>query len=129
MFDRPVVEVVGVGCVVFAEQGAAPGFGRVRPVGPAGACRLCDPLHRRARELRLPGPDGRLDQLDQRPNRRTLVVVSLGVAHRGQGRVEAAEPEVQRSSDKFGDGQRESLPARPGIGDRGSDQLRRASAS
>ena len=124
MLDRLAVEVVGLGAVAFAEQCAAPGLGASAQSVPLARVVSVTRSSARARELRLSGPDGRLDQLDQRPDRRALLVVALGLADRGQGRVVAAEPEVQRSAEKFGDRQREPLAARLSIADRGSDQLR-----
>ncbi len=70
-----------------------------------------------AGKLRLSRPDGRLDQLGQRPDRRAFHLVALGLPNRGQGGVVAAKPEVQRSTEHLGDSQRETLAARLGLVD------------
>ncbi len=88
-FDRLPIETLGV--IPVRKGCARAGLDPERPVGAAGAGRLGDQLERSARELRLSGPDGRLDQLGQRPERRALLVAALGLADRGQGRI-TAEP-------------------------------------
>src|SRR3954468_24594504 len=68
------LSIQALGRVALAEQRAAARLGPEAPFGSAGAGRLGGPLERAARALRLPGPDRRLDQIGQRPQRRSLLV-------------------------------------------------------
>ena len=101
--DRFSVERLGV--VAVAEQGTRTGLDSQRPVGASGAGRLLDPLERTMRALRLAGPNGRLDQLGERPDRRPLRVEALGgqrLSRRppriGPGRCKESRSETRRRS-------------------------------
>ena len=70
-------------------------------------------------------PDGRLDELGDRPRRRPDFVRSLaGIAYCGERRVVAAETVVQDRSDVLGYRQRESRPSFDCLAGGGFDQLR-----
>ena len=120
--DRLLVELIGV--IAIAEQRAQAGLDPERPVGAGGASRLLHPLERTPGTLRLAAPNGRLDQLGQRPDRRPFGVEALGGKDRGQRGLVAAEPVVQASAQKLGGRQGDPLPASLRLADRGSDQLR-----
>src|SRR4051794_10034333 len=120
--DRLAIQALGL--VTLAEQRAAACLDPKAPVGTARAGCPRDPLDGSARALTLAGTDRRLDQIGQRPQRRTLLVVALGLAGRGQGRVVTAEPVVERRAQTLGDRQGEPFATRLGLFERGPDQLR-----
>src|SRR3954470_19032941 len=94
------------------------------PVGAGGTCRLLHPLERPPGTIRLAAPNGRLDQLGQRPYRRPFRVEALSGKDGGQRRVVATEPVVQASAENLGGRQGNPLPASLRLADRRSDQLR-----
>ena len=81
-FDCFLVE--GLGHAVFAEEGAAPSFDPEPPVSAAGLGRFGYQLEggRRALTL-LPQTSSRLDQLGHRPDCRTVLWKSIGLAYCG----------------------------------------------
>src|SRR5262249_29153902 len=61
--------IVGLGDVALTEERARASLDPERPVRPRGSRCLGQPTERGGRDVRLPEPDARLDQLGERPRR------------------------------------------------------------